>query len=398
VPKLTSQNGLGTLCVHAGEQAASTVTSQPLTTPILQTSVFKGSLETWKRNAAGETGAYMYTRYANPTTRAAEEKIAALEGAADCLVTASGQAATLSAILGTCQAGDEIVAMLDLYGGTLKLFSEVLERFGVCIRLVPFAEIERIEEYFSAKTRLVVLESPTNPTLRCVDIAAIAVKAHGANALVLVDNTFATPVLQRPLALGADLVMHSGTKYLGGHSDLTAGALCGSKPLIDACRRMNVHAGGTPDPQASYLLIRGLKTLELRMERACQNASQLAHALAANPAVKRVFYPGVTGECPQAMVRRQMSDFGAMLSIELADGAAAERFLSRLQLWTLAASLGGVESTVSYPVLTSHVGLEPQWEALGITAGLVRLSVGIEAYDDLLADLEQALNEGSKNE
>jgi cystathionine beta-lyase/cystathionine gamma-synthase len=382
---------LSTVCVHAGESAPADE-PRPLTTPIAQTSVFAVSLEHWKQVAEGQAGVYMYTRYANPTTRAAEEKIAQLEQAEDCIVTASGQAATLAALLGTCRAGDEIVAMQDLYGGTLKLFAEVLERFGVRVVLVPYSDLSRIEEYFSKQTRLVVLESPTNPTLRCVDIRALSAKAHRAGTLVMVDNTFATPIFQRPLELGADLVMHSATKYLGGHSDLSAGALCGRKEILDVCRRMHIFTGGTLDPHASFLLLRGIKTLELRMERACENAQNLAEALTHHPAVQRVHYPGLSTHESHAIAAKQMSGFGAMLSIELADGAAAERFLQRLKLWKLAASLGGVESTVSYPVLTSHVGLEAQWPALGITPGLIRLSVGIEGWQDLFADLEEAIS------
>ncbi len=390
--KRRTEEGLGTLCVHAGEERTEGTPTHPLTTKIVQTSVFVLPLPELKRLAAGDSQAYMYTRYANPTTRVAEEKIAALESAEDCVVTSSGQAATLIAILGTCRAGDEIVAMMDLYGGTLRLFSEIFERFGIKVQLIPFSELYRIEGYISSNTRLLVLESPTNPTLRCADIREISEKAHRSGALVLVDNTFATPVLQKPIALGADLVMHSATKYLGGHSDLTAGALCGRKELLDPCRRMNLLAGGTLDPHASYLLIRGMKTLEIRMERACRNASQLANALAGHPHIGKVFYPGFASGEDQPQAARQMSGFGAMLSIELTGGAdAAERFLERLKLWALAPSLGGVESTVSYPIWTSHVGLESQWEELGITPGLLRLSVGIESYKDLIADLEQAL-------
>ncbi|MEO8727469.1 MAG: aminotransferase class I/II-fold pyridoxal phosphate-dependent enzyme [Acidobacteriaceae bacterium] len=385
-----------TVCVHAGE-AQMRDSGSPLATPIVQTSVFTTDVSTLKRLAAGESSAYMYTRYANPTTRAAEEKIAALESTPelrgiDCLVTASGQAATLCAILGTCRAGDKIVAMQDLYGGTLKLFSEVCERFAISIQLVPFSDLAHFDRYLSANTKLVVLESPTNPTLRCPDLRALTDAAHRAGALVLVDNTFATPVLQQPLSLGADMVMHSATKYLGGHSDLTAGALCGSKSLIDSCRRMNLLMGATLDPHASYLLVRGMKTLDLRMERASANARGLAQALSAHSGVARVYYPEISPRSGHAPALNQMKSGGAMLSLELSGGgSAAERFIERLKLWVLATSLGGVESTVSYPVLSSHVGLDSMWPALGITPGLVRLSVGIESHDDLLADLEQAL-------
>jgi len=358
------------------DNAAHQKTWRPLTTEIVQASVFATSVQELKDIAAGKFDGYMYTRYANPTTRAAEEQIAKLEGAEDCIVSASGQAAMFTAVLATCRAGDEIVAMQDLYGGTLKLLSEVLSGLAINVTLVPFSELPRFAEYLSDKTRLAILESPTNPTLRVADLKALCTQAHARGVLTLVDNTFATPMSQQPLSFGADIVMHSATKYLGGHSDLSAGALCGSRELMARCRKVHILAGGVLDPHASYLLIRGIKTLSIRMERACDNARQLAEALTYHPQVSRVYYPGM----------------GAMVSIEVKGGAAAaERLLCSTKLWTFAASLGGVESTMSYPVLASHTGLEDQWEALGITPALVRLSVGIEAYEDLIADLEQAL-------
>jgi cystathionine beta-lyase/cystathionine gamma-synthase len=388
----SEQMGIGTVCVRAGEDPHTRASATPLTVPIAQTSVFAATLDELKRNAQGDTSAYMYTRYANPTTRAAEEKIAALEGAEDCVVTASGQSAMLCALLATCRPGDEIVAMQDLYGGTLKLLSAVLAEFGISIKLVPYSELPSLDRHISEKTRLVILESPTNPTLRIADIAGCTLQAHARGALVLVDNTFATPILQRPLEMGADLVMHSATKYLGGHSDISAGAIVGSKELVAHCRKFAVLSGGTLDPHASFLLIRGMKTLEIRMERACANARRIAEALSRNAQIERVFFPGLPDHAEHELATRQMSDFGAMVSIEIAGGgAAAERFLNRLKLWQLAASLGGVESTVSYPVWASHVGLEDQWDALGITPALVRLSVGIESHVDLIADLEHAL-------
>ncbi len=387
-------NAAATLCVHAGEARPQNA-GAPLATPIAQTSVFTMTVEEMKQFAAGAASpdTYMYTRYANPTTRAAEQKIAALEAAEDCVISASGQAAMTAAVLATCAAEDEIVAMADIYGGTLKLLATVFERFAISVTLLPFADLPHLERHLSSRTRLVILETPTNPLLRCVDIADLSAKAHAVGAKVLVDNTFATPILQQPLKLGADLSMHSATKYLGGHSDLSAGALAGSRELISSCRSMHIMAGGTLDPAASYLLIRGMKTLELRMERACANAQRLATVLSAHPRVARVFYPGLPAHPGHAVAARQMSAFGAMLSLELAGGGSqAERFLSRLKLWLLAASLGGVESNVSYPVLMSHAGMAPQqWQLLGITPGMVRLSTGIEAFDDLAADLEQAL-------
>jgi cystathionine beta-lyase/cystathionine gamma-synthase len=381
-----------TSCVHAGEERHGRAAS--LTTDIAQASVFAlPGIGELRRFVEGKSSAYLYTRYANPTTRVAEEKIAALEGGAECLVTASGMAAEFAAVLAACRAGDEVVSMLDIYGGTLKLFQNVLPRMGIKPRLVPYHELHRLERYCNRRTRMIFLESPTNPTLRSVDLATLAEVGHKHKAVVVVDNTFATPILQKPLALGADLVIHSATKYLGGHSDVTAGAVVGPKELIAACREMMKLSGGCLDPAASYLLIRGLKTLEIRVERACRNARQIAEFLRGHPKVDRVLYPGLRENEGYEFARRQMKDFGMMVSFEIKGGGrAAERFVDRLRLWYLATSLGGVESTVSYPLLSSHVGLtRKQLKLLDVSPATVRLSVGIEDAADLVQDLDQAL-------
>lgn len=384
-----------THCVHAGEERHGT--NAPLTTAIAQTAVFvMPSLEELRRYAEGHSSAFMYTRYGNPTTAAAEQKIAALEGAEACVVTASGMAAELATILAVCESGDEIVSMLDLYGGTTKLFQAVLSRLGIRTRLVPFAELGDIEKYFTPRTRMLFLETPTNPTLRCVDIRALAEVAHRHQACVVVDNTFATPLLQKPLELGADISIHSATKYLGGHNDLTAGAVAGPHKWVDTIRETVKYTGGCLDPFASYLLIRGLKTLEIRVQRACANARAVAEFLRGHAAVARVMYPGLADDPNHHLARRQMRDFGMMVSFEhKGGGAAAETFINALELWYLATSLGGVESSVSYPLLSSHVGLtDRQLELLDVSAGTVRLSVGIEHPTDLVADLKQALERG----
>ncbi len=381
-----------THCVHAGEERHGRAGS--LTTDIAQASVFVlPGIDELRRIAEGKSSAYMYTRYANPTTRAAEEKIAALEGGEDCLVTASGMAAEFAAVLAVCKAGDEIVSMLDIYGGTLKLFQNVLPRLGITTRFVPYHDLPRLGRYCNRRTRMVFMESPTNPTLRSADLEALAEIGHKHKAVVVADNTFATPVLQKPLALGADLVVHSATKYLGGHSDVTAGALVGSKPLIAQARDMMKLSGGCLDPAASYLLIRGLKTLEIRVERACRNASLIAAFLSEHPKVERVLYPGLPQADGHEIARRQMRDFGMMVSFEIKGGGrAAEKFVDSLRLWYLATSLGGVESTVSYPLLSSHVGLSrQQLKLLDVSPATVRLSVGIEDAADLVQDLDQAL-------
>jgi cystathionine beta-lyase/cystathionine gamma-synthase len=381
-----------TRCVHAGEDRHGQKAS--LTTDIAQTSVFVlPNVNELRRFTEGRSDAYIYTRYGNPTTDAVERKIAALEGAEDCVVTASGMAATFCAVLAAVSAGDEIVSMLDVYGGTLRLFEQVLTRYGVKTHFVPFDNLARMETYFNERTRLLFLESPTNPTLRCVDLARMADVARRHRVVVVVDNTFATPILQKPLELGADMVVHSGTKYLGGHSDVTAGAVAGSRDWMARVRDMMKLSGGCLDPLCSYLLIRGLKTLEIRVERACQNARQIAGYLQAHPKVERVFYPGLPGQDGHALAKSQMCDFGMMVSFEVKGGGpAAERLIDGLKLWYLATSLGGVESTVSYPVLSSHVGLsEDRLRLLGVSAATIRLSVGIENSSDLLSDLEQAL-------
>ncbi len=381
-----------TLCIHAGEERHGQNGSA--TTDVVHSAVFnlKGVDELHKI-AAKKSSAYMYTRFANPTTRVAEEKIAALEGAEDCVVTASGMAAEMCAVLAACKAGDEIVSMLDVYGGTLALFERVFAKFGVETRFVPYPDMNRIERYLNKRTRLLFIETPTNPTLRCVDIAKLAAVAKSRGIVVVVDNTFATPILQKPLALGADIVVHSGTKYLGGHSDVTAGAVCGSREMMAQVREMMKLSGGCLDPAASYLLIRGMKTLQVRVERACSNATILAEVLREHPKVARVFYPGLPDTEGHEVAVRQMKDFGMMLSFDLKGGGkAAERFIDRLKMLSLAPSLGGVESSVSYPLLTSHVGLsKDRLQLLGVSAATIRVSVGIENPSDLVADVDQAL-------
>jgi cystathionine beta-lyase/cystathionine gamma-synthase len=382
-----------THCVHAGEERHGTNAS--LTTDIAQTSVFvMPSLDELRRYAEGKSQAYMYSRYGNPTTTVAEQKIAALEGAEACVVTASGMAAELATLMAVCESGDEIVSMLDLYGGTTKLLQNVLPRFGIRTHFVPFHELNNVERSFSERTRLLFLETPTNPTLRCADIRALSAIAHRHHAVVAVDSTFGTPILQKPLDLGADLSLHSATKYLGGHNDLTAGAVAGPRKWLDPIREMVKFTGGCLDPLGSFLLIRGLKTLEIRVERACANARAIAEALRRSQKVARVFFPGFAGDPSHEVARRQMRDFGMMVSFDIkGGGAAAEKFINALRLWYLATSLGGVESTVSYPLLSSHVGLtDKQLELLEVSAATVRLSVGIEHPADLVADLAQALD------
>lgn len=380
-------------CVHAGEELHGRG-NVPLTTPIAQTSVFV--LEKFadlRRYAEGKSNAYLYSRYANPTVAVAEQKIAALEGAEACVVTASGMAAFLCAVLACCQAGDEMVAPLDIYGGTLKLMETVLVRCGIKTRFVAFQDLPQIERSFTRRTRLLLIETPTNPTVRCIDLEQICALARKHKIITVVDNTFATPILQQPLALGADMVYHSATKYLGGHSDLTAGALAGSKKLMELARQVMIVTGGCLDPGAAYLLIRGLKTLEIRVQRACKNAHAIARFLSQHRKVSRVFFPGLPEDPFHALAAGQMLDAGMMVSFDIRGGGrAAEKLIDSLKLWYLATTLGGVESTVSYPLLSSHVGLSRErLKLLGVSDATIRLSVGIEDPHDLVADLEQAI-------
>ena len=381
-----------TRCVHAGEDRHGQ--SAPLTTPIAQTAVFVvPSLDELRRYAEGDRDLYLYSRYGNPTITAAEEKIAALEGAEAAVITSSGMSAELIAALATCQAGDEIASMLDIYGGTVKLFEDVLARCGIKTQFIPYHDLKNAGRYFTGKTRMLFLETPTNPTLRCADIAALSAIAHRHKVCVVVDNTFATPVLQKPLALGADIVMHSATKYLGGHSDLTAGVLAGPKKWMERARELMILTGGCLDPGCAYLLLRGLKTLHLRVERAGSNAAAIAAALERHPEVSHVYYPGLAGHEAHELASRQMTGYGMMVSFDLRGGEpAVDRFIKKLKLWYLATSLGGVESILSYPVLSSHIGLSAKrLKLLGVSPATVRLSVGIEDPTDLIADLEGAL-------
>ncbi len=390
--KSTSVRTDATRAVHSGEERHGE--AAPLTTPITQASVFVvPGVDELRRYAQGKRDIYLYSRYGNPTVAAVEGKIAALEGAEAAVVTASGMAAQLVAALVTCQAGDELVSVLDIYGGTVKMFQKVLSRCGIKTIFVPFQELKNIERYFTRKTRMLFLETPTNPTLRCVDLPALTQAARRRKICVVADNTFATPILQKPLELGADIVVHSATKFLGGHSDVTAGVLAGPNRWMEAARDMMVLTGGCLDPGCAYLLLRGLKTLHLRVQRACENAARIAQALRGNQKVETVYYPGFPDSPYFDLARRQMLAFGMLVSFDIRGGEkAAGRFIDGLRLWYLAASLGGVESTVSYPLLSSHVGLgAKQLRLLGVSASTVRLSVGIEDAGDLIADLEQAL-------
>ena len=388
-----SERGPGTRAVH-GRRGART---GPLAAPIVQSSTFAfASAAEMRRYLEGDEELFLYTRYANPTVRELEETLAAVEGAPAALALSSGMAAMTTALLSLVGTGDEVLASASLYGGTVRLLTGLLPRFGVSARFVPTAQLERVDRVAGERSRVLVLESPTNPTLDVVDLQAACAAAHARGLVVVADNTFATPHLQQPLALGADLVMHSLTKALAGHSDVIGGALAGSAERIEAARSAMRVLGGCMDPHAAFLVLRGLKTLHLRVERQCENALALARRLEGHPAVRRVLYPGLASHPGHAVARRQMRAFGGMVTLVLEGGLpAAERFYDRLSLVARAASLGGVESLASLPVHTSHHGLpEEKLREAGIDPGMVRLSVGVEDADDLVADVEQALSAG----
>jgi cystathionine beta-lyase/cystathionine gamma-synthase len=387
-----SRRGRGTTAVHGRREPR----PGPLATPIVQTSTFVfESSKTLRRYLDGDEELCLYTRYENPTLRELEERLAALDGAAAGLVLASGMAATSTALLAHVQAGEEVLAASSLYGGTTRLISQVLPRFGVGFRQVALPDLTRLGAVVTPRSRVLWIESPTNPGLDVVDLAAVAVEAHRHGLLLMVDNTFASPFLQRPLGLGADLVMYSLTKSLAGHSDLIGGALVGPADIVRRCRDMVKVLGGCMDPHAAFLALRGVATLHLRVTRQCENALALARALEGRRGVTRVIYPGLPSHPGHEIASRQMAGgFGGLVSFVVEGGlAAAERFFDGLHLVARAASLGGVESVVSLPLLTSHHGQsDEQLRAAGIDPGMVRVSLGVEDAADLIADVERALD------
>ena len=382
----------GTLAVWAGENGP--LWQRSTQVPVVHSVSFGyDDLDEWLKVGQGQAPGHIYGRNTNPTVQAFEEKVRIMEGAAAATSFASGMAAISNTLFTLLSPGDRVVSIKDSYGGTNKLFIEFLPRFQIEVALCDTTDHEAIEKALVQGCRLLYLESPTNPTLKIVDLARLTKAAQAQGALVAVDNTFATPILQQPLKMGADLVLHSATKFLGGHADALGGVVCGRSDLIQQIYHYREINGAALDPMAAYLLLRGMKTLQLRVERQSQSALKIARYLAAHPAIEDVFYPGLESHPQHEIAKNQMSNFGGVLSFMLkGDFEAVRRFLPRLQYAHLAANLGAVETIAGPPATTSHVECtREERAAMGIPEGLVRYSVGIEDPDDLIADLEQAL-------
>jgi cystathionine beta-lyase/cystathionine gamma-synthase len=376
--------GFSTRAIHAGQDADPTTGATVV--PIYATS-------TYTQAGPGLHKGYEYSRSGNPTRTALETALAALEEGERGLAFASGLAATTAVFAGLLRPGDEVAASADLYGGTFRLLEKVFKPWGLTARYTDDSSPAGFEAIMSSKTKLVWIETPTNPLLQVINIAAIAQIAHKHGAKLAVDNTFASPYLQQPLRLGADLVVHSTTKYLGGHSDVVGGAITGSRELLEPIKFYQNAAGGVPGPFDSYLVLRGLKTLAVRMDRHCENAANLASWLVKHPAVAKVYYPGLADHPGHAVAASQMRGFGGMISLKLWGGTdTARRFMTRTRLFSLAESLGGVESLLCHPATMTHASIPKEIrEARGVDDGLLRLSVGIEDVQDLRGDLEHAL-------
>lgn len=376
----------GTKVIHAG------VSPDPLTgavmTPIYQTS-------TYAQDGPGNHKGYEYARTQNPTRDALQKNLAALENGNYAICFSSGMAATTT-VMQLLQPKDEVISTNDLYGGSYRVFTKVFEKYGLGYHFVSMDHIDEIESKINENTKMIWVETPTNPMLNIIDIAAVCELAKKYKLLVCVDNTFASPYLQNPLDLGADIVLHSATKYLGGHSDVVHGAvIVKDKALADSLYFLQNAVGAVPGPQDCFLLLRGIKTLHIRVERACQNARKIADFLQSHPKVDRIYYPGFPTHKGHQIAAKQMRDFGAMISFSLKDDTleAASELLKKVHYFTCAESLGGVESLIGHPATMTHASIpREQRMANGLTDSLIRISVGIEDVEDLIADLKFALD------
>lgn len=374
-----------TKAIHAGQEPEKT--SGAVMPPIFQTS-------TYAQKAPGLHQGYDYARVGNPTRTALEKMIAGLEEAESCACFASGVAA-IDAIMKTLRPGDHVVSTNDLYGGTYRLFRQVFEPYGIEFSFIDMTNINEVKSSIKESTKLVWIETPTNPLLKVIDIEKVAKISSEAGALSVVDNTFASPYLQQPLLLGADVTMHSTTKYLGGHSDIIGGAVASSNEEFMEKIRFQVKASGAvPGPMDCYLVLRGIKTLHLRVQRSVENAKEIVNLLESHPNVDKVYYPGLKSHAQHTIAAKQMSDFGAMVSFTLKDDTIekANEVMSNTEIFTLAESLGGVESLISHPASMTH-GSIPREVRLkaGLTDSLIRLSLGVEDAEDLVDDLKQAI-------
>ncbi len=375
----------GTKAIHAGVEPDPSTGA--IMTPIFQTS-------TYVQASPGQHKGFEYARTQNPTRQVLEANLAALENGAGAVCFGSGLAA-MDAVLKLLKSGDEVLAVNDLYGGSYRLLVKVYEKFGIASRFIDMQDPLEVEKAIGDNTRLLWIETPTNPMLNLVDIEALCAVARRKGVMVCVDNTFASPYLQRPIELGADLVLHSATKYLGGHSDVVLGAVVAAKEdLLADLRFIQNASGAIPGPQDCFLVLRGIKTLHVRVQRACENAMKVAQFLAQHPKVSKVYYPGLPSHPSYPLAQRQMSMPGGMVSFDLVDNRQEACFavLERFEIFALAESLGGVESLVGHPASMTHASIpREQRLKVGLTDSLIRISVGIEAVEDLIGDLEQAL-------
>jgi cystathionine gamma-lyase len=376
----------GTKAIHAGVKPDPSTGA--IMTPIYQTS-------TYVQEAPGVNKGYGYARGKNPTREALQDALAALENGSYCVTFSSGVAAT-DAVLKLLSPGDEVITGNDLYGGTYRLFTKIYEKFGIKFHFIDLTNPENIYQNLNSKTKLIWVETPTNPTMQIVDIEFLARIAKKNRIWMVADNTFASPYLQNPLDLGVDIVMHSVTKYLGGHSDVVMGALItNSKDLHDQLYFILNSSGANPGPMDSFLVLRGIKTLHLRMERHCFNGRKIAEYLKNHTKIEKIYWPGFPEHPNHAVAKKQMRDFGGMISIELKDKTIENTFkvASSFKIFSLAESLGGVESLVNHPATMTHASIpREEREKVGVVDNLLRLSVGVEDVDDLIADLEQALS------
>ena len=375
----------GTKAIHAGQHPDPTTGA--IMTPIYQTS-------TYVQAKPGDHKGYEYSRTQNPTRQALDNNLAALENGTYGLTFASGMAA-IDTVAKLMNPGDEVISTNDLYGGSYRIFTKIFEKYGVKFHFVPMTDVGAVEQKINSNTKLIWIETPTNPMLNIIDIGKISALAKPKNILVAVDNTFASPYLQNPIDFGAHIVMHSVTKFLGGHSDVVMGALiCNDEKLFEQLAFIQNSCGGVPGPQDCFLVLRGIKTLHVRMQRHCENAAVIARYLKTNPKIDKVYWPGFAEHPQHELAKKQMRDFGGMISFTLKENTteAAHKVVSKTKLFALAESLGGVESLIGHPATMTHASIpKEEREKTGVVDSLIRLSVGIEDVEDLKADLEGAL-------